>query len=255
MQPKTLSDHIRKLVGESPEGCPTERICKVLGRTPQELGSAFEYLKTRQVIYGYAGVWATHATYQELSGRMDAALAAQHEREPNRAWFRPEQVAKQADVKWAEKPLDRLLSQMADENRITISEQGIRGATVRLSLTPKQELLLNRAVEILEEEPVNTPTPHLIARALGLPHHAIEEVLKLGLLNGRVLQLDEVVFYTPAQLEKIMETMRAWYGTSPFVMTDFRDRLETTRKYAMPLLDYFDSVGFTRGNNFQRRIL
>jgi selenocysteine-specific elongation factor len=64
-----------------------------------------------------------------------------------------------------------------------------------------------------------------------------------------------VVFYTPKQLVNIQQKLKTWYGSAPFAMTDFRDKLGTTRKYAVPLLDYFDSIGFTRGNNNQRRVL
>jgi len=255
LQPKTFSEQIQKLVMDSPDGCPTERICKTLGRTPQDLGSAFEFLKTRRVINGYAGVWLAPTFYEEISGRLEAAIAAQHEKEPNRAWFRPEAIAKQANLRWTGKPLDRLFAQMEDEGRIAISEQGIRLRNAKLDLSMKQGSLLDRVLQILEAEPVNTPTPFLIGKSLGLPHHAVDEVLKLGLLSGQVVQIDEVVFYTPKQLVNIQQKLKTWYGSAPFAMTDFRDKLGTTRKYAVPLLDYFDSIGFTRGNNNQRRVL
>lgn len=250
-----LDNSILKAVGDDPNGCTTEKVCRLLRNTAQELGTGFELLKSEDRILGFAGLWFTPTSFHSGSLRFMEALNQLHVDNPTQQSVLPEQVVKNAGLSWSGKPLDRILSSLAKEGRIESVPPGIRSLTIPLQLTTRQAALLQRVIEILETEPINTPTPHRIAQQLGLPWQAVEEILKLGVHAGAVLNLDESVYYSTSQVESLKEMIRDLSEGRPFSMTDLRDKLQTTRKYAMPLLDYLDSIGFTRGNANEREVV
>ena len=84
-----------------------------------------------------------------------------------------------------------------------------------------------------------------LAKELAVPVQAIEEIIKLGVRSGELVSLEGGVYYTTDQIEKIKEMVREVAQGKPFPASVVRDRLQTSRKYVIPLLEHLDKVKFT----------
>ena len=250
-----LESTILDIVSKEPNGVTTERICRFTRKTPQELGDIFERLLAQTKLLGFAGLWMSQQNYEEGKGRIVAALKELHEANPTEADISPLRAAKAAELKWDGKPLERIITKLAAEGVIGVSLRGISLKDFTLELTPRQTSLMERVIEVIEAEAVSPPNPHTIAQTLGIPRQAVEEILRLGLRSGAVLQVSDVVFYTPLQIENLKKQLIAATNNQPFTSNDLRDTLKTTRKYVLPLLDYFDEIGFTVKRGTHRVIL
>jgi len=122
-------------------------------------------------------------------------------------------------------------------------------------LSTRQRALLDRVIQILAREPISVPSADMIAHELGIPHHAVDAILRLAIQHKEVLDIADGLFYTPAQIEALKSQITTWAAGNPFTANDLRDYLQTTRKYSQPLLDYLDSVGFTERQGTHRVIL
>ena len=220
-------------------GKTTEKVCRLLKQTPQELGDAFAELKGSKQLFGFAGVWVSKNGLQSLKPRFVDALSRLHERNPSQSHFSAAQLAKEAGLAWDPKAITRLASLLKEEGLVEVNERGIRLVNSAIQLSPRQEALLARVLEELEREAVNVPTPHQIAQILGVPRQAIEAALDLGIHSGRLIKLDETVFYTPRQVEALRAKVTGVNKRANWTLPELRDALETTRKYAVPLMIYF----------------
>ena len=90
---------------------------------------------------------------------------------------------------------------------------------------------------------INVPSPHEIAQQLSVPPQAVEEIVRLGIEARELVRIAEGITYTQDQLEGFKSEVRKL--GSPFAASDFRDVTGSTRKYVIPLLEYFDATGFT----------
>ncbi|MDR3691967.1 MAG: hypothetical protein P4L46_21485 [Fimbriimonas sp.] len=230
-----LENDILSIVADEPNGVTTERICKKLRMTPQELGTPFESLKARNLVLGFAGLWLSMTGFEVGSKRFLDALDRMHTASPLIEGFAADAVASTAELSWSGKALDRIVARLSEDGKTRTTPHGIRVKSASLVLTPRQSALLARVLEVLESAPVDTPTPHQIAQILGVPRQAIEEILRLGVSGGSVVQLADVVFYTPSQLSKLRTQTDALFGPRPFTVAELRDALGTTRKYSAPL--------------------
>jgi len=64
---------------------------------------------------------------------------------------------------------------------------------------------------------------------------------------GQLVAVSQDLLYpaqTLADIKKVVADRIA--TTGPFTVAEFRDLVGTTRKYAVPLLEYFDQTGVTR---------
>jgi hypothetical protein len=72
------------------------------------------------------------------------------------------------------------------------------------------------------------------------------EVAALGSFLGRLARVSQEFTYTAAQMEKLRDTLRGWFAQHPaLAVADFRDLTGASRKYAVPLLEHCDRVGWT----------
>lgn len=253
-QGSSLEDQIQELVGAEPLGMATAEICRRLGRTPQELGSAFEKLLEQDLLLGFAGTWLSSDSWRSAARTMESALGELHEKNPTTSWHQRENVLKVAGLPWSGKTLDRIVSQLEDEGIVEAQGTGLRLPSFRLKLTDRQRQLLDRVKVEVEKQPVTTPGVVDLARSVFVPMPAIEEILKLGQSAGEVILLEGGVIYTSDQIEAVKSQLQELTKGRPFTASQARDWLSASRKYIIPLLEHLDRLGFTVRRGDQRII-
>jgi selenocysteine-specific elongation factor len=73
-----------------------------------------------------------------------------------------------------------------------------------------------------------------------------QELIRAACLEGRLVDVSRDVVVTPSFLARAEDVVRQ-KGTGPgLTVSSFREALGTSRKYALPLLEYFDRIGLTR---------
>ncbi len=58
--------------------------------------------------------------------------------------------------------------------------------------------------------------------------------------------------YLPDQIDRITDVIRSF--TEPFTVSEFKDRADLSRKYAVPVLEWADSSGLTVRMGDTRRV-
>jgi len=250
----SVPDQILEVVGTAPQGLETAEVCRQLGRTPQELGNEFESLAKAGKIIGFAGLWFNQIGWTAVERKLIEALQGLHDRNPTTPWHARDAVVKEAGFRWSGKPLDRIVTHLASQEKLDAQGTGIKLPGFKVQLTDRQRTFLDRVKEELERQEVSTPNSHELSRLLNVPIQAVEEILKVGQLAGEVVNLEGGVHYTVHQIEGIKERLRREYGDKRFGAGEIRDALGASRKYVIPLLEHLDKLGFTLRTGDQRAI-
>lgn len=245
LMPESLTDQILATLTDDPNGTRTTDVCRQLGMSPQELGDAFEELRETGRIRGFGGLWLTPEGHRVGVEWFMAALGEAHTKKPKEIGFPPQRIAQAAGLKWGGKALDRIVAELAEEDLVAENDGLVREAGFHPDLPARQRQFLNRVIEAIEAEWLNVPNPHELAKTLVVPIQAVEEVIRLGVKIGELIQVADQVFYTPHQLQEIQSRLRTEFGENSFTMADLRDKFESSRKYIPPLLEFFDESGFT----------
>jgi len=241
----TIEDSILDVVENHPRGVKTEEICRVLGQTPQQLGDRIEYLSARGKILGFAGVWFTSGHFENAKELFLEKLNEVHAENPAKAWTSREEVVARAGLKWNGKPLDRIVSALAESGDIDQDGTFIRSSQFLLQLSSKQTAFLQRVLDELNKSGTNSPSPAELTKELHVPKQATDEIIKLGMQAGEIVRVEEDLFYSKEQIEEIKKGIVAKFGNKHFAASEFRDAFGSSRRYVIPLLEYMDAVGFT----------
>ncbi|MCX7800509.1 MAG: selenocysteine-specific translation elongation factor [Fimbriimonadales bacterium] len=247
-----LDQALLRLAGEAEAGLPSAEASRLLGRSVRDVREATERLLADGRLIALADLLFTPETFRRSSERFQERLREMHAQRPSAPAHPRERVAQAAGLPWTGRQLDRVLARMAEEGRLVVEGTLVRDPSFQVPLTPRQRQFLDRVKAALDEAGVNAPSIGDLARALGVPPQAVEEILRIGVDRREVLRLAVGLHYTPETLAAIQEAVRRGFGERPFTAGQFRDLLGTSRKYAIPLLEHLDATRFTVRRGDQR---
>lgn len=234
------------------QGVTTEEICRILSKTPQEMGTTFEAMIADGTTLGFAGLWYGMAEFRAAKEQFLNKLGELHLMNPTQGFQPREKPARAAGLRWDGKPFDRIITKLTQDGDIESGGTLVRRADFRVQLTPRQRDLLDRVKSLLEQTPINVPTHGELANKLGIPIQAADEILKLGAQAGETVTISQGLSFTVGQLEMIAQEMRRAFQDRGFTPAEFRDLISSSRKYVIPLLEYFDSHRVTLRTGDQR---
>jgi selenocysteine-specific elongation factor len=118
------------------------------------------------------------------------------------------------------------------------------GRTGGMSLADRQ--LLQQVEKILRDAHLEPPLPEAIAATLREPLDRIDNLIRLLVDAGLVLRLDrKVAMHRDAVDAARKVVLELFAKANTFETVQFRDALNVSRKFAVPLLDYFDTARWT----------
>jgi selenocysteine-specific elongation factor len=83
---------------------------------------------------------------------------------------------------------------------------------------------------------------------------AAGEVVALGTFLGRLVRVSQELTYTAGQLDELRRRLATWFDKKPaLTVADFREITGASRKFAVPLLEHGDRLGWTMRVGDERR--
>ena len=130
-------------------------------------------------------------------------------------------------------------SLVAREDRIGLPETGP-------ALTAAHERALERLEGRLQSAGFQVPDLPMLLRGVSADLKPLELVRYL-VESGRAVKVTSDLLYTTVQWTEIEARVRAHFAKNPtMAMAEFKDLLQVSRKYAVPLLERLDRTGLTR---------
>lgn len=236
-----------------PLGIETKNVCEALGATPQTLGDSFERLLKSGRAHSFAGMWVADEHIGEVTHAVTEALERLHKRNPSQPAIPKSVLLAETSLGWGAKAFDRLIQHLDEVGAVALHAGNVRLPNFRVQLSEKQEQLLRRVLEVMERAGAAAPMVSDLANELRVPHQAVEEMIRLGLSASKMVKVDEGLIYSAKTIEDLKQKARE-IGPR-FTAAAFRDATGSSRKYAIPLLEYFDSIHFTRRVGDERVIV
>lgn len=242
---KSVDHAVLDLLKKSPTGIQKAEVCRLLGQTGEELKPIQAQLTDEGKLLEFFDLWFDATHFEKGVQLLMDTLQTLHQHNSRTAFVPKDKVLKASGLKWSGKALDRILFHLVGQRKIKQKGSGIALFDYSVQLNSKQEKLASLIAHELEKSGANVPSPTELSLRLNVPIYGIQEVLALGLEAGLWVEVFQDIFYTAAQLEGFQRSIVALAKGKEFYAADFRSALDTSRKYTIPILEYFDSIGFT----------
>ena len=132
----------------------------------------------------------------------------------------------------------------------------IRLKTFSTVLSQVEETLKTKLLDLLQKNEFQPPSKEELSQSLKLDQKHLSDILKLMVKEGSLVRISDSMYLTSSAYNKMIEALKNFFSKKPeMTVAEFRDILTTTRKYALPILEYLDSNKITLRVGDVRKLL
>jgi len=192
-------------------------------------------------------VLVPRAVTDQLSERITGLLAKMHAQQPLAADLDRRRLVGRLARGGDEAVIEAVLERMAADRRIRLGERTVALVGHGPQLSDKKRQLLAEIVQRYRDAGFQPPTPAELQAQVTHNQAAVPELLALAAGQGQLVRVSPE-FYLHAEWEQklrqsIAERLAGGLGLT---VSQIREILGTSRKYAVPLCEHLDRIGLTR---------
>ena len=129
---------------------------------------------------------------------------------------------------------------------VVIEKDILRLNSFSISLSADKKTLKEDILKILEDAEFQPPSKDDLAKSISIKPHEIAELLKLMAAEKSLVRINDSLYISTSNHQNMMDRLTAFFSNNPeMTVAEFRDTLGTTRKFAIPFLEYLDSNKIT----------
>ena len=144
--------------------------------------------------------------------------------------------------------------------RLLIAQGRLVGRKHRLALPDHRETfddaeqrLVANVEAMFKAQLFNPPTDQEVVQHTKGDPDEVQKALRILIEQEQLIRVDKDLFFHREAVEKARQTLTSYINTEGGLESvKFKYLLDTTRKFAIPLLDYFDRIGVTRRVGYTR---
>jgi selenocysteine-specific elongation factor len=222
---------------------------------------AAEAIKSNEAVDA-DGVYIARASFVNLSSALLAEIKAHHEREPLARGLARETLRDRGFAHIAPEIFRALLAHLEKTNALVCEREFVRLPTHNLQLSSADAELQNNLMGIYRAAQLEAPTfDEALLRArvdLNKRHHA-RKILQLLIDRGELIAVTNELFFDRDALDGLKAKLRSYAAAHEperlISVPEFKDLAGISRKYAIPLLEYFDRARVTLRTGDKRKVV
>ncbi|MFW5732782.1 MAG: selenocysteine-specific translation elongation factor [Planctomycetota bacterium] len=233
-----------RILRESPDPISPDELARRANLQPTVVAEILADLVGREEAIELGGRFLHAEAVRELAESVIEVLGEFHDANPLRQGLAPEELA--SGLGASDQTLAAALDWLGRRGRLEKRGNVLALQGHAAALSEADIAMCERIRETLKASGVTPPLPAELADQVNLDETTFDKFVTLLADNGDVLRLDEKVLVHPSAVERAKAVaLELFHAASGFTTTEFRDALGVSRKYAVPLLDYLDSIKWT----------
>lgn len=198
-------------------------------------------LKEKGIIYEFEDTFIHEKIFNILKEKIIKLLNEFHNKNPLKSGMPKEEL--RAILRIEQKLFSNILNSIKE---VITEKEVVRLSSFKISLSDKDTNLKSRIIEILDKSTFQPPTKEELSQALKIDLKTTTDILKLMDKEGSIVRINDSLYISSKNYKKMLENLKTFFSKKPeMTVAEFRDILGTTRKYALPLLEYLDSNNIT----------
>ncbi|MEN6357597.1 MAG: selenocysteine-specific translation elongation factor [Armatimonadota bacterium] len=253
---RTLSgnpaDIIEDALAASETGLARKDIIQRTGLSDQEVNSVLEELVSGGRALELHGRFVHKPGYDMIASRIKSTLAAYHKANPIKPGMPIHELKAALGQRIEQKGFQAILSSMAADGEVEVSESVIKLPGHIMTLDSQQEELLLKIETAYLDAGVNPPLLTELERKYGAD---TREIVTLLTTRGGLAKVDTDLYFHKYAIDSAADMLKKYLEENgQITVAQFRDLINSSRKYVVPLLEYFDSKRITRRMGDQRAL-
>jgi selenocysteine-specific elongation factor len=152
--------------------------------------------------------------------------------------------------------LEFLLNNMTEKELIKSQGESWSLVEHNIQLSPEEKDIQDKLIEILDTEGFTSSRYDELASQIGYDKEKVKILLNISQQSGEILRLDGNLMFTRGNFDILKKKVNTFFKDAEVMsIPEFKNLAETSRKYAVPLLEYFDKLKITYRDNDGRKLV
>ena len=183
---------------------------------------------------------------KDLKERMRSLLADYHRANLLKPGMSKEELKSKLPVEVDAKLFALVLQQMVKAEDVVQGEDMVHLADHKVALGADHQALRDRILRVYQNGGLTPPYFKAFCQEADTPVASAREVLSLLIDEGLMVKIKEDLYYHHEPLEQLKQALVDFFNTRDELTTlQFKEMTGTSRKFMIPLLEYFDTIQFT----------
>jgi selenocysteine-specific elongation factor len=227
---KTKKSGIKGMTGESLEGWIKAEVPAVK--------EAVNRLVSDKTLMRFENVLMHRDSFEGFKEGIISRLEEFHKRNPLKNGLNKEEI--RARMMIEPRLFGSLVSSLTE---VSQEKDLLRHKGFRTILSEEDKL---KVVNTLNNRGFQPPAKAELAEKTGMDEKKLDDVLKLMSKEGTVRRINDYMYLSRETYDRMMALLKEHFNVKKeMTVSEFRDILGTSRKYALPFLEYLDSNGIT----------
>jgi len=196
------------------------------------------------------GKWLlTQNQWNELKNSIHNFLKKYHAINPLNAGAQKEEIRQHLSCE--NSILEALLQSMLDDKSISQKGELFLNPNFSITLSSEDDSMQNSILNQLDQEGFTSSTLAQLSLKTGNSKEKLMQVLNVAEQQGKLLRIDGKLMFTQKNFIILREKVNQFFSNHPEMsVSEFKELAHTSRKYAVPLLEYFDKkkITYREGN-------
>lgn len=267
-------ENIRKYLGDLSKNDQTTQL-KLYLETAGEKGLTFADLQARtgwrsgiinkaiteniekKAVVAADKFYVARTPFENLKTKMTAEIENFHKKEPLSKGILRETLREKI---FAHLPVEIYKAVLENSPEICAEKDFVRLASHRHELTQEEQLLSDRISQIYTDAKLEVPT---LDAALNLAIQntkanmaTARKIFQLFLNRGEIVKISDDFYFQQTAIDNLIKKLHEFAAADRLIdVAAFKEIANVSRKYAIPLLEYFDQTKITKRDGDKRLIL
>jgi selenocysteine-specific elongation factor len=232
-----------------PAGRSRQELAALLPWDPVELQRLLTTLGAQGQVFLYDPEnqrYLLAATAQALEEKILAQLNAHHRHQPLEPGLSKEELRRKLPPQVEVRLFNFLLARLGQAGKVAAERDLVRLASHRVKLAGAEEDLTRRLEDLYRRGRLSPPTLKEAAAAVNLAPAPLQQLLKVLVNQGRLVKVKEDLYFHQEALAQLKADLVDFLKKHQEIsVLEFKDLTQTSRKFTIPLLEYFDGTRVT----------
>jgi selenocysteine-specific elongation factor len=190
--------------------------------------------------------YTTAAKWERLKTRLLAILKEFHAAHPLVPGMEMEELRGKLPFELTPKLFRVVVDLLVGDKLIAKEENLLRLASHKVQLGGQEKDLMDKIKKILGEQPLAPPDLKEVEKQAGVARNRLTEVIRLLERDGSIVRVTTDMYFLATAIVQLRDTLvNILTEKGEMNAAAFRDLIGSSRKYIIPLLEYFDRTGLT----------
>ena len=215
---------------------------------PSKAKEIVEQLIANRRVFELSGELFMHAyAFEKVSNLLVQTVEQFHMENPQSPGIEKEALLQRSGLK--KEVFDGVFNALLKDNKLTMRKERIALPSHSEQFNPKQQVLLEKVEAVFKKDLFAPPSIDDVVLQIGYDVQDVNRTIRLLTEQQRLVRVEQYLFFHTEAIEqaqqRIIEHING-QGQGRLESVKFKYLVDTTRKYALPLLDYMDKIGVTR---------